>query len=951
MGASARQLQRLLTSLLRIRAGEGRKTGLMFGVMLCAVGTFITGRVARDALFLTRYSVDYLPYLYLWIGLGVSVQSYLFSRIVDRFRRDRLLKVSLAVMAGLFLLARLALLWVGDWFYPLLYVLVELIGSMLVIQAWTLANEIFDTRQAKRLFGVVGAGGVISSVVVGFAIRGSIKWMGTENLLFVCAGLLIVCLWLVHRVSAACREELLANLTGMRRNIRARISLFSDWKRIFAHRHLVFVAGLVAALVMVMTFVDWQFKVTARYAYLNREEQLAGFFGLFYGLTGVLNIFVQTLATGRILERFGILVSLLLLPLALTTGAVCWLAVPALWSATLLKGADATLRYTVNDATVQLLYLPVPSHVRGRAKAFVDGIIRPLAIGLAGICLAWLTPLLPARAFGWIVLALLFIWITLTFAVRREYLSSLVNTLRSRRLDLDIESSLVPDQAASQALRRALEDRDEQNVLHALEMIPYTSRTDWGEPLVDLSKHRSPRVRAKAVSLLGELGSLQHGPVVHARLRDRNPDVVAAAIDAYCSIGRERAVRTITSFLEHDSQRVRSAAVVGLIRYGGLDGVLSSAEQLKNLLESDAAEERAAGARILGKIQVKNFYHPLLRLMADSEPEVRRAAIWAAGRMQSPELMPALIYRTESPATRTPASEALVAIGPLAVPLLRRVLANRDESLSARSAVPPILARIGDQAAMDALQTALAAGDPRLRGCVLEGVHRLRLRRPHLKVDTARVNAALRDEVANLYHHATLQADLDLDPQSLLADVLAQRRRETVGRIFRLLGCLYPVRPVDAVLANLASVRPHARANALEVLDNLLDKGHKRWLLPALDPSLQQEQEAIGSEVFGLQHRPRRRWLADLITDSDPWLATCAIHEAGLQTAGELLDPIAERTTADDPLVRETALLVLSRLAPAERWRPTAERHLRDPARQVRRLARWLCRAAEPAPA
>ncbi len=949
MGATAQQLKRFIGSLLRIQPGEGRKTGLMFGVMMCVIGTFITGRVARDSLFLSRYSIDYLPFLYIWTALGVSVQSYLYSRIADRFRRDHLFKATIATLACLYLAARVVLYWAGDWFYPVLYVLVELFGSISIIQAWTMANEVFTTREAKRLFALVGAGGVVSSMVVGFSIRGAVRLIGTEDLLFICTGALVVCLVLIGRLSRVCREELLATMTNVRREIRSRIALVPDLRRIFSNRHLIFVAGLLSVLMFFMTFVDYQFKITARAAYLGREEQLAGFFGLFYGLTGIFNVFVQGLATGRILERFGILVSLLLLPLALLGGTVAWLIVPAMWSASLLKGTDATLRYTINDATVQLLYLPVPSHMRGRAKAFIDGIIRPLSIGLAGISLAWVLPKLAASALGWILLGLLACWIALTFAVKREYLTSLVNTLRSRRLHFDQESSLVPDQAASQALRKALMDEDEHNVLWALDMIPHTSRIDWGEPLVRLTKHGSPRIRARAVQLLGELGSLQHGPVVYSSLRDPAPLVLAAAIDAYCSIGRERAVGTISEFLGHEDPEVRSAAVVGLIRYGGLDGVLSSAERLKELLAGEKAVERAAGARILGKIQVKNFYHPLLELMVDDELEVRLAAIRAAGRMQSQELMPALVYRIEAPETRAAATEALVSFGTPAVRLLRRVLSNPDESTDTRLAVPGILARVGDQQAMDALQEHLEASDERIRTHVLEGIHRLRVRKPHLTVDRERVQRATMAEVGRLYEQAFISQDLRAAPDSLLTDALAHRRSQTIKRLLRLLGCVLPVRAVDAVYANLSSDQRRLRANALEVLDNLLDNELKRFVLPVLDENLTDDLAEIGQETFRLEHRSRGKRLEELIDDDDPWLATCAMHEAGANADRELVDEVIARTAADDPLLRETALVALSKLLPEQEFRKTAERHLRDPSHKVRAMAAWLCQAPQTA--
>jgi ATP/ADP translocase/HEAT repeat protein len=929
---------------LRIQPGEGRKTALMFGTLMCVVGSFITGRVARDSLFLSRYSVDYLPYLYIWVALGVSVQSYLYSRIADRFRRDRTVGITFICVIVAYLAARASLYWAGDWFYPVLYVFVELAGSLLLIQTWTLANDVFTTREAKRLFALIGGGGVISAVVVGFSVRGLVKLLGTEELLYLCALLLCIGLLLITRLSRICREEILSSLaTETRGATRTRIALVSDWARLFANKHLMLIAGLMLVLGFVITFVDFQFKIAARAAYLNQEEQLAGFFGLFWAVTGALSCLIQFFVTGRILERFGVLFCLLLLPLTLLVGTVAFLIAPILWSATLLKGGDATLRYTVNDATMQLLYTPVPSHFRGRAKAFIDGIIRPLSIGLSGAVLAWVLPSLPADAFGWILLAFLLGWILIAYGTRRQYLQSLMHTLQTRRLHFGEVDSLIPDQAAARVLRKAMDDPNEQNVLHAVEMTRYCKNVDWNQDLVCLCSHRSPVVRARVLRRLGVHASLNNGPLVFERLHDRNPDVRAAAVEAYCAIGRARAIRTIARFLDDPHREVRAAAVVGLIRWGGLDGVLSSAERLKKMLESQDPRERATGAGILGDIGVKNFYHPLLSLLTDSEMEVRIAAIRAAGKMGSQELLPALVYRIEDPATRSVASEALAAFGASAVQLLSRVLANPDENPNTRLAIPPILARIGDRAAMDVLFDHIDDSEETLRSRVLESIHRFRLRRAHLEIPRDRIRKVVLKEIRNLYGQWFVLKDLEpLRDGHLLVDALEHRREQTTRRIFHLLGCLLPVRTVDTVYNNLSAPLRRARSNAIEVLDNLLDKEIKRLLLPLLDETLKDDRYELGEEVFGFGRLDLRQRLHSLMEEQHAWLTSCAVFTAGQMQAEDLSPEVLACTASDFPVVRETALLALGQILPVEKLRSTLARHLKDPSPRVRRYASWL---------
>jgi AAA family ATP:ADP antiporter len=129
--------------------------------------------------------------------------------------------------------------------------------------------------------------------------------------------------------------------------------------------------------------VDFQFKVSAAAAF--SQDALAAFFGNFYAATGVLALGVQLIGTSRFLARFGVTAGLAVLPVSVGLGASGLLLWPGLITASLTRGADNLFRYTVNDATTQLLYVPVPANMRGGAKAFIDGVVKPASIAAAGM--------------------------------------------------------------------------------------------------------------------------------------------------------------------------------------------------------------------------------------------------------------------------------------------------------------------------------------------------------------------------------------------------------------------------------------------------------------------------------------------------------------------------------------------------------------------------------------
>ena len=122
----------------------------------------------------------------------------------------------------------------------------------------------------------------------------------------------------------------------------------------------------------------------------------------------------------------------------------------------LSKGAEASFRYSIYDATLQVLYTPVPGQVRARAKTVIDGILKPLATGAGGLTITIVVEglgLAPDKL-SYLVGVLIAAWMALILAIRREYVAQLLATLRRRRLDFSA-SSLTFKPAASRATMKA----------------------------------------------------------------------------------------------------------------------------------------------------------------------------------------------------------------------------------------------------------------------------------------------------------------------------------------------------------------------------------------------------------------------------------------------------------------------------------------------------------------
>jgi len=935
---------RAIGQWLGLKQGELGKTLGMFLYLMMVVGAFITGRIIRDTLFLSRGDIQYLPYMYVWVAVVMAALGATYSQFADRFRRDRLILAVTSLLLVAILVSRYVLRFEPGWFYPVFYVFVEVMGGLMMLQFWTLANDVFNTREAKRLFGLIGAGGIVSSIVVGFAVGWLAKALGTANLLFLCAGLLCGCIAIVLILSRVCRAQLDQAMIGGGKPGRAPAGKGGDWAQILSSSHLQSIAWITILAFLAITVVDYQFKVMSRVAYLNREDELSGFFGMFYGISGFMGLLIQLFFTGRVIQRFGIVAVLLVLPFFMGTGSVFLVLSQAFLPVALLKGCDTVLRYSLHDATMQLLYLPLAVQIRGRAKTFVEGILKPASQGLAGLIIGW-TAAWTAQRVNWLSLGTIAAaigWGLLVLGVKREYLVSLMSTLRHKKLTFDDSELSLPDTRDLEILRQALSEKDEESVRNALQLIPHSKSQGWIADLGPLLSHDSHRVRVLALRLLDSPSCIGNIWRILAMTRDPDPAIRKESILCYAHTMKEKSAPALEGFLGDADVWVRAAAISSLMSYGGLDGIIAAAQPLKTLLGSAKAEDRRAAVWAIGQVGVHTFYRSVLPLLQDPDLTVRLEAFRTAERIQSRELVLPLIYALADPRTNQAATRALAAHGPAIIPMLKTVLDGPQEDVAVLQAIPRVLGRIPDQRSVDLLCRLLDSERDGPRSQAIYAVQSLCLRHPELGFDHQILERALLQELRQAYQSRVILVELGALFATLLVDDLLHRYQQGLDRIFRILRMLYPRNPLEDIQRNLTSANPLIRANSLELLDNLVEPGLRDLLIPLLEEKDPLRLIARGNEFFPLMHLDPRGWLNFLLRNDDEWTVVCVL-EALTRVADETLVVSVRMILGHcSALVRETALSTLCRMLPAMDFLQNVSELKNDPNERVCAMYAYL---------
>ena len=580
---------------------------------------------ATSALFLSRYDASKLPYVYVIAAVVTSLFGLSYGWLGDRVRFRRLLSMNLGFTLGMFLLLR-GLLELTDAPWPTLVAAVwtELLWALVHLEFWGLAGRLLDVRQAKRLFGLIGAGETSAAILGGVVLGPLVGVIGTPNLLLVAALGTTFSLLAYRRLAAVYSDRL--EVSGeepdhadLGHAPRERTSSK------VARQYVRLVYAAVALSFTSFFFVDMAFLTESSTKFPD-EDQLAAFLGPFAAAANTGVFIVRAFLTGPTLSRYGLTAGLLALPILVGLGSAGVVA-----SASLGAGAwmvfvfivgtrlvDDSLRESIDTSSVLLLYQPLSPENRNRTMAVTEGIISPLAGGAAGLCLLLLDRLMgldAVRICGF-VLSLAFAWVALVLALRSSYLKVLLEALGRRRLTA--EGLSFTDGHTVAALRRGLASPHPPEVIYCLGILEGADPDQHRAAVEQLLDHSSAMVRREAVERVERLGlSSAVGTVRTLALGDPDPKVRGAAIRALCALGEEEAIDEVVPLLDDPDPEVRMGAMVGLLRNGGIDGVMAAGVHLRAWVSSGDPRERAFAARVLGAAGIRGFYRPLLPLLED----------------------------------------------------------------------------------------------------------------------------------------------------------------------------------------------------------------------------------------------------------------------------------------------------------------------------------------------
>ncbi len=811
-----------LLSLFNIRSDESwLVTNLFLLQFFQGAGVAIFNTVAF-ALFLTHFEIHKLPEVYMFSALLLWVTGWIYSKFEHSMHIKRLVPAVIVTIALSILAFRLQFSFINSPVFIFLmfswYYVIYLLSNL---EFWGVAALLFDIRQSKRLFGMIGAGDIPAKLIGYTAVPVLIPFVGSINLLILSSLSILTALIFYYRLSKAGKLDI--HVAHEHAPHRASVTLRDIAKGFFGNRMIAMVAGLSFIVMTCVTIISFSFYSEIKHE-THTNEQLAGFIAMFYAGGRVLAIFIRLIFTGRITSRLGTKGALLVSPIILFVFLIVIIFLPVishekiaiLYIFGIMAIVTEVLKTSLQDPVFLSLMQPLTSPLRLKGHMIVKGVMDPFALAFSGFMLFSLLKIsgrVDLFQLSYMLFTLLIVWVVMIFLVDTEYVKTLMKAL-NRRYSIGQEIDLE-NEKTRQVLIEKITNGERGEAIYILHLLDKQYSSDKDKIILMALKHPIEEVKMEALKLVERRKLTEALPFIDEIIEQkREATLLAEAVKAKCMLQPDE-VSDMDMFLNESDRGLVKASITGFMTSGGIGAVVTAGQKLLNLLDSSNAADRKLAAEIIGDLEVASFYKPLLRLMQDEDDSVVLAAIAASGKVKNKNLAEPVMQFFLATKNERQALEALLGLGDQSLLQIRNALLQHKLSHQQQSKLILLCGRIGSEAAINLLDD-LVWKLPTMRRLIFHSLHLCEFKSQphHLQHHIELMNQYLTSAIRILFMIREL-------PKSsrVLADALHLELDEIRDSMLLLFSFVYDKEKMIKAKNAFLIKKKESIANALEIIE------------------------------------------------------------------------------------------------------------------------------------
>lgn len=881
------------------------------------IGIFLaTFDISSSTLFMDVFGKAMLPKAFLVSGAAGLLLTTIYSRLQSRISFSNLAVINLITITLITCATRYSFeITDSRWLVFVMFVLAGPLTVLAMLGFWGVASRLFTLREGKKLFGMIDAGQIFGIIVISFSIPIILPlFSGTKDLLFISAFSIIVSL-LIQLVITR-RYNSVASL----KEVSVKESAQSAKFKVILKNPLIVMMSLFVILSMVGAFfINYSFLAVIAENYPDNKD-LASFLGIFTGIVMIFSFLFKTFVYSKLMQTYGLRVSLLILPLLLIVFSAIAALVGVFFGYTaeapnfaiffllicLTKLFSQSLRSSIEIPAFKTLYQPLDKSIRYSVQAKIDGVVNEFSALSAGIIITVLGVLefFKTIHFTFFLVVILAAWIFVILKVYNEYKLTLKNSL---------------DKYTSAGQLQAKNDNEVSSVLKE-ELTNAGSSPDKMVSVLTFTKEIEPILFESTIVKLLENDSTLLREFALRKIEELK--IHSATGDIRKQIKNET------------SSTIKKIANDVMISLGEIEQVFSPA-QIEKLAKSKNSNERKQAAQLMERYTQDVFTHLHIELIKDIVPEVRIAAITAAAKSVNDELLPFLMEFLSSPKYNSAAAAALVALGEPVIEKLDQAFYKSGFSSSTLARIINIYGLIGGEKAKEFLASKITYPDIQVVAQVLLSLKSCGYQ--SASNTTHHIFQSIESTIRNISWNIAAQTEIGTESSNIhIAKALEEEIKKNYDLLYLLLSLVYDPLSIKPIRENIESGTSEGIGYAIELLDLFLAEELKPKLFPLLEDIPTADKMLRLQVYFPRENLNSVEVLKHIINrdynDINRWTKACAIYALGKLNNAKVSDDLVANLFNPSTLLAETAAFVINKIDPEkyQQCRPRIEAKVRE---------------------
>ncbi len=896
-----------LLMLLNIKQGEARLVKHLFFVQFALGIATAFLYTASLTLFLTAFSINDLPKVFIVSALLILMFNKAYAYCEKTYEPARVLQ-----LVVIFSLVSTIVFWCilkifsHHWLILLLAAWNALIYMLIGYAFWGMSALLFNVRESKRVFSIVGAGDIPAKMIGYLFVSVLVQVTDIINLLWIPVASLFCCWFLIKKLNRHLHHPgHFAHDTSSQQERKENFSLGKLIIRTFDSKLVLFISLVSLLAYIIFLFVDFTFLAEIKLKYKHQQE-LASFIAVFFAGGRVFAILIKVLLSSRMISRIGLLNSLMITPLLLLIiNAVVILSNGSMSSHLYIFGCMVllieVLRSSVQEPVFFILFQPLKPHDRLRGHLLAKGYTFPVALLSVGIFLLFYLQNQPDISILFLSKAMflfLLLWIGVVFLIRNEYIQTLVGSLK-RGIFTGSELFLNDDAVFTLLIRKSNSNKPQEviNALNLLERSRYSGI--FSVLLSHLQHHPSGQVREYVLDRIISNQMTSALPILYKQLTQ--PELITPMLykALFCLDTKDTTMwkeRLHPLNIHH-----KKAALIGLSSRKDESAKELILSELTLLCRSDQVEELLVAMEVMKQAPLIRYTTLLQPLLYHTSPLVIRKAIETTGKVKDYSLFEEVFSVAVEQHAYFSLEKALADYGDLIFGepyITSRILSDKEIHQVVKAAGRVKGTRSDDflfalfdkdvnrqDAIIDALWKKKANINPRRH----EVEEWLKKRLHHMKSKV--------DCFFNLHLHV---------PAQLLSDALVSEIKENMETVLKACALMYNREQIDQFLNVYKLENTTKVANAIELLEMTIPKKFFSGVLYFIELSSDLDQNQLSEHVG--KETELHTLIMEVVTNKkagfNAWSRSVAIY-----LLPKLLNREAALVIASNPMGKEEQLV------------------------------------------